>query len=526
MTSGVGSMGGPNRGSAADLILHNARVVTWDAERPVADLVAIKGDRILATGGRHDLARLEGPRTRLLDCGGGTVLPGINDAHCHPLALAVALLSVDCAPEAVADIAGIGDAIRRRAAQTVEGEWIRAANYDEFHLRERRPPTSRDLDQAAPRHPVILMHRTGGRCVLNGLALKRAQITRDTPDPPGGLLHRDPVSGEPTGVIVGRSAQVEAALPPITEDELCRGMRLATEQFLAHGITSLQDVGWNNGLRHWQEWRRLVDGEATPCRVSMLLGIDALEEARGAGLSMGAGDSRLRIGGVKLALDESTGCAAPPQEEVNRLTLLAASAGFGVALHVSDVAMLEGALRAVRYASGQHPAAAGRFRLEHCTVCPPELLLKARSSRAIVVTQPSFLRYMGQPYLEKSTPQQAGWFLPLHSLRRWGVTVALSSDAPLVPCNPWLGIEAAVSRRTETGHVLAGRESVTLLEALEMYTLGGAQAAFEADQKGRIRPGMLADLMVLNRDLSRTEPGDVDGLRVDRCIIGGKVVRD
>lgn len=519
-------MGGANRGASADLILHNARVVTWDAERPYFDLVAIRGDRILATGSRHDLSGLEGPGTRLIDCEGGAVLPGINDAHCHPLALAVALLSVDCAPTAVGDVAGIGDAIRRRAALTAEGEWIRAANYDEFHLHEQRPPTARELDQAAPRHPVILMHRTAGRCVLNSLALQRAGITRDTPDPPGGVVQRDPASGEPTGQIVGRNAQVEAALPPITEDELRRGMVLATAQFLAYGITSLQDTGWNNGLRHWQQWQRLVECGATACRVSMLMGIDALDEMRDAGLSMGVGDSRLRIGGIKLALDESTGCGAPPQEDVNRLTLRAATAGFCVALHVSDVAMLEGALGAIRYASRQHPEACGRFRLEHCTVCPPTLLLRARSSRAIVVTQPSFLRYMGQPYLEQATPEQVGWFLPLRSLRRWGVAVALSSDAPLVPCNPWLGIEAAVSRRTETGQALAIREGVTLLEALEMYTRGGAQASFEADRKGCIRPGMLADLMVLNGDPCRMEPGDARGLQVVRCIIGGKVVRD
>lgn len=519
-------MGGPNRRTAADLILHNARVVTWDAERPFADLVAIKGDRILATGSRHDLARLEGPRTRLVDCEGGAVLPGINDAHCHPLALAVVLLSVDCAPEAVEDIAGIADAIRRRAVHTAEGEWIRAVNYDEFHLRERRSPTARELDQAAPRHPVILMHRTAGHCVLNSLALQRAGITRDTPDLPGGRLERDPVSGEPTGKIVGRNAQVEAALPPIAEDELRRGMKLATGQFLAHGMTSLQDTGWNNRLRHWQEWRCLVECGATVCRVSVLMGTDALDEMHDAGLSMGAGDSRLRIGGIKLALDESTGCGAPPQEDVNRLALRAARAGFGVALHVSDVPMLEGALTAIQYASKQHPEAEGHFRLEHCTVCPPALLLKARSSRAIVVTQPAFLRYMGQPYLEQATPEQADWFVPLRSLRRWGVTVALSSDAPLVPCNPWIGIEAAVSRRTATGQVLGSREGVTLLEALEMYTQGGAQASFEADRKGRICPGMLADLMVLDRDPCRTEPGEIQELRVVRCIIGGKIVHD
>lgn len=514
----------PTAGSAADLILHNARVVTWDAAQPYADLVAIRGERILAIGSRDDLGRFQGPGTRLIDCEGGAVLPGINDAHCHPLALAVALLSVDCAPEAVRDIAGIVAAIQQRVAQTAEDEWIRAAHYDEFHLREKRPPTARELDQAAPRHPVILMHRTAGHCVLNSLGLQRASITRDTPDPPGGTIGRDPVTGEPSGLIIGRNAQVDAALPPICAEELSRGMKLATGQFLAHGITSLQDTGWNNGLRHWQEWRRLIEGGAAVCRVSLLMGIDALDELREAGLSMDAGDSRLRIGGIKLALDESTGCAAPPQEDINRLALRAARAGFSVALHVSDVPMLESSLAAIQYVSRQLPEAGGRFRLEHCTICPPTLLLKARACRAIVVAQPSFLRYMGQPYLEQATPQQAGWFLPLGSLRRWGVRVALSSDAPLVPCNPWIGIDTAMSRRTDSGQTLASREGVTLLEALEMYTHGGAQAAFESDRKGRIGPGLLADLMVLDRDLTRTEPGEIKELRVIRCLIGGKVV--
>lgn len=138
-------------------------------------------------------------------------------------------------------------------------------------------------------------------------------------------------------------------------------MKLATGQFLAHGITSLQDTGWNNGLRHWQEWRRLIECGAAVCRVSVLMGIDALDELPEAGLSMDAGDSRLRIGGIKLALDESTGCAAPPQEDVNRQALRAARAGFSIGLHVSDVPMLEGAIAAIQYVSRQLPEAKGRF---------------------------------------------------------------------------------------------------------------------------------------------------------------------
>lgn len=516
-------MNSPDCENAADLILHNARVITFNPEQPHAELVAIRGNRILATGGKDDLAPFRSAATKLIDCAGGTLIPGFNDAHCHPISLAVSLLSIDCSPAAVRNIAEIQACIRQQAGQTEEGKWLRAAHYDEYHLDEKRPPNRWELDQASPRHPLILVHHTAGNCVLNSIALQLAGITRDTPDPPGGTIHRDPASGEPDGLISGRNAQVERVIPSIGEAALEQGMKLANRVLLSQGITSVQDTGWNNGWRHWQTWQRLIEREATSLRVSMLLGTAFLEDSRTAGLSMGSGGDRLRVGGIKLALDESTGCAHPPQQDINQLALRACRAGYCVAFHVSDIPMLEASLAAIKFVSREFPAAQNRFRLEHCTLCPPGLLLKIKASGAIVVTQPAFLSAMGQQYLEQAAPDQASWFQPSGSFLRWGVKVAFSSDSPLMPSNPLAGICAAVTRKTAAGQSLAPQEGISTLEALQMYTQGGAQASFEAEIKGSIRAGMLADLALFSEDLAQIAPEQLPAARVVRCIVNGKV---
>jgi predicted amidohydrolase YtcJ len=510
--------------TTADLILHNAKVITFDPEQPYAELVAIRGNRILATGDKDDISLFKGAGTTLIDCEGGAIVPGLNDAHCHPLSRAISLLSVDCSPEIVTNISEIQARIRHRAGQTKEGKWVRATGYDEFHLSEKRPPNRWELDQASPQHPAILVHRTAGSCVLNSIALRLAGITKDTPKSSVGIIHRDPETGEPNGLISGRNEQVERAIPPFDEEELEQGMKLVNREYLSQGITSIQDTTWNNGLRHWQTWQRLIDREIVSLRVSMLLGTKSLEESQRMGLSMGSGNSRLRIGGIKLALDESTGCPHPPQEDINQLALHAYNAGFQVAFHVSDIPMLEASLAAIKFISQGVPKAENRFRLEHCVICPPGLLLRLKASQAIVVTQPSFLYYFGQKYRNEVSSHQTNWFQPIGSFKRWGVNIAFSSDSPLVLGNPLIGIYAAVTRKTEAGQKLAPQESISILEALKMYTLGGAYASFEEGVKGSISPGKFADLAVLNDDPTQLAPEQILGLRVTRCIVNGKVM--
>ena len=500
----------------ADLILCNARVITMDAERPYANLVAIRGDRILSTGDKDALSFFKGAGTKVIDCQGGTAIPGFNDAHCHPISHAINLLSLDCTPGEITDIQGIQKLIHQAAKQTKKGRWIRAVNYDEFHLKEKRPPNRYELDLVCPENPVIVVHRTAGNCILNSLALKLTQ-------PFGNTVHRNPENGEPDGLISGRNEQVEKMLPIPDEEEIEKGMKLVNLKYLSLGITSVQDTSWNNKGCHWQTWKKLIDHGIVSQRVTLFLGTEALKESESRGLKTGSGYSRLQVGGIKLALDESTGNPHPPQQEINQMALQAYDAGFRVAFHVSDIPMLEASLAAIKFIRQVAPGSEDSFRLEHCAICPPSLLLRIKATRAIVVTQPSFIYYFGQKYLDDVPSHQTNWFQPIGSFNRWGIKVAFSSDSPLSNSNPLAGIYAAVTRKTEKGQKLAPQEGISLGEALRMYTQGGADASSQNEVLGSISPGKFADLAVLNGDITQTNPEQIPGLKVVLCIINGKV---
>ncbi len=508
----------------ADSIFFNARVVTLDPEVRDGWFVAIKGDTIIGVGSKEDLELFKGRRTKLNDCQGCAILPGFNDAHCHPLSYATTLVQINCSPPEVSSIAEIQNHIRKRAEQTSDGKWLRAANYDEFELVEKRPPTRWELDKAAPDNPVILVHRTGQHCVLNSLALRQVNITRQTPDPPEGTIFRDAETGEPTGLISGRNDTLVKAIPPVDKEDFMRGLKQANQKYLSLGITSLQDTGWDNGLGHWQRVQALIDQRDLTPRYSMLAGTGSLEEFHRLGLSTGSGNDRLRLGGIKIAFDETTGCLHPPQKDMNHQALKVVQAGFQLALHVSDVYMLKASLTAIEFVARKVPNPNSRHRLEHCGVCLPDLLPRLKDSRAIVVCQPSFLYYLGQRYLDEVSPAQIKWIFPFGSYQQNGIKMAFSSDSPFMPCNPLTGIYAAVTRKVINGSTLAINERISLADAIKMYTLWGAYASFEEDLKGSITLGKLADLVILNDDIFRMAPEDIKDIKVKRTIIAGRTV--
>lgn len=508
----------------ADSIFFNAKVITLDPEVADGWFVAIKNDKIIGVGNKSDLELFKGRRTKLVNCEGGTIIPGFNDAHCHLLSYAITLLQVDCSPPEVSSIAEIQKHISKAAQQTPKGKWVRAANYDEFELAEKRPPSRWELDQAAPENPVILVHRTGQHCVLNSLALQRANITRPPPDLPGGTISRDSETGEPTGLISGRNDTLVKAIPPVDKENFMRGLKQANQKYLSLGITSLQDTGWDNGPDHWQRVQALIDQGALTPRYSMLAGTGALEEFHRMGLSTGSGNDRLRLGGIKIALDETTGCLHPPQKDINHQALQAVQAGFQLAMHVSDVHMLKASLTALEFVAREVPNPNSRHRLEHCGVCPPDMLARLKSSRAIVACQPSFLYYLGQRYLDEVSPAQLKWIFPFGSYKQNGIKMAFGSDSPFVPCNPLTGIYAAVTRRVINGSTLAVNERISLLDAIKMYTWGGAYASFEEDLKGSITPAKLADLAILSDDIFQVAPEDIKDIKVKQTIIAGRTV--
>ncbi len=508
----------------ADLVLYNANILTMNPRRPRAGLVAAKDGEIVWVGTSDDLELFKG-RSKLINCEGETVIPGFNDAHIHIMAYASNLLSVDCSPSSVASVSDIQEKIRQQAERTPRGTWIKGTGYNEFYLAEHRHPNRHDLDRAAPCHPVRLSHRSLHACVLNSRGLALAGITVETPDPPGGLIDRELDTGEPSGLLFGMNSYInEQVIPHPSEKEVRRGVKLANRSLLSSGITSVQDATVRNGFEQWRTFLRLKEsGELAP-RVSMMFGLHALADFAERGLYFGYEDTTLRLGAVKFTPDETRGQLNPSQEELNEAVLRAHQAGFQVAIHAIEESTVHAAATALEDCLRRSGKGNPRHRVEHCSVCPPPLLRRLKAVKALVVTQPAFIYYSGERYLSDVADTQLSWLYRTRSFLKNGLKPAASSDCPVVPCNPLVGMYAAVTRKAESGQTLSPEEAISAEQALRMYTLAGAYASFEEQLKGSVEVGKMADLVVLSADPTAVSPEELKGIRVEKTIIGGEVV--
>ncbi|MFC1920428.1 amidohydrolase [Chloroflexota bacterium] len=510
---------------SADLILKNATVITVNPGQPFAGLVAVKGDRIMLVSGNDDLESVKGPDSKVIDCAGKTLVPGFNDAHCHVFSFLRKLLSVDLSPAAVNSIEDIKNAIKCTAENTPGGEWITGTDYNDFQLIEKRHPTRKEIDEVAPNHPVILSHRSLHACVLNSMALSIAGISAETEEPPGGHIDRDLETGEPNGLLLEMLGYIrETVMPDISEAELTRGITLANRHYISQGITSVQDATYVSDYKRWQRYLRFKDEGILKSRVSMMCGIETVKELKEAGLTFGSGDNHLRLGGIKIVPSMIGGQLFPSRQDLDMHVLDAQQAGFQVAIHAIQDKMVEAVINTFEYAKSQSPQKDMRHRIEHCSECPPNLLERLKKLRPVVVTQPPFIHYSGDRYLAMVPEEKLPFLYRFKSLLDCGLTVAAGSDSPIVPDNPLAGIYGAVTRQSETGHILQPEERISASQALSMYTINAACASFEEDIKGSITEGKLADMVLLSDNPVTTPPEQIKDIRAEMTIIGGEVV--
>lgn len=515
---------------SADLILLNLVALTPEcrADGQAADLVAIKDGRILHVGDHSARAALAGPHTRFVDCQGATVIPGFNDAHCHPVAFAMTTRYVDCSPPRVGSIAELIDALRLRAADTRRDNWLRAANCDPATLAERRLPNRRELDRAAPDHPTIVVERDGQHCVLNTRALALCGIDDSTETSDAGTIHRDPVSGRLNGIVSGNHAQVAAALPPLAPDEVEAGLRAADRVFLESGITTLQDTSWSNTPEHWHAMADYKRRGLIGPRVSFCAGADNIRAFAEQGLRTGSAPhglppDMLRLGAAKIALDESTGDPAPPQELLDGVALAAHRAGFQLAFHVPDLTLLHRSLNTLELLADAGLGFPFRVRFEHCPACPNEWMPRLAASGAIVVAQPALLSLVARALHSCAPGPAQPTLLPFRSFLDHHVPLAFGSDAPLVPCAPLEGLKAAVMRCDDADRKVATEEAISVREALRLYTYGGACATGEEDATGALEAGRRADLAVIEGAGSFVSADDLGHAKVVMTLIGGRI---
>ena len=521
----------------ADLLVANGRVLTIAPRQPEAEAVAVRAGRILAVGTLADLRALVGPDTATVDAEGGWVVPAFHDAHLHLLSYARVEAGLDCS--AVGSLAELRRLLAARAAGLPRGHWLRASGYDESRFAERRHPDRHDLDAAVPHHPVRLRHRTQHLDVLNTAALRLVGLEGFIGDRASAARHHWPLAGRSpldccgpvaregsrarstfhgppsSGQLYDAGELLRSRMPRPTEAELGCAVRRACQRLLARGVTTVQDASVTNGAERWELFHRLAAGGGLPLRLFVMPGAAHWRELAGARQPTAG----IRLGPVKLVLNEAVSDPA----EAEAAVAAARAAGYAVALHATSEAELAIALHALRGAGPRDPAAPPD-RVEHGAVIPDAFLEDLRATGVTVVGQPALVYLRGDVYRAEFQPEQHAWLYRSGSLVRLGIPYAASSDAPLTEPLPALALMAASFRRTLSGTVLGPEERLSPRAALAAHTLQPARAVGAAGELGRLRPGALADLAVLDPDVLVGFAPEAAERPVRLTIMDGRVV--
>ena len=510
-----------------DITFSNANIITMDPAFPKAQRVFIQNGKILEVSNNENPMKLNKGKAKVIDCKGKTILPGFIDAHIHFFAFAESLMTLNLEPRhQIRSIPDIQARIQRFSEKLPRGTWIRGRGYNEFYLAEKRHPTRWDLDRATTLHPIKLTHRSGNAYVLNSLALKLVGISKETPDPPEGLIDRDMETGEPTGVLYGMGDILAKAIPPLDRDQIKEGIKLATRELCASGITSIHDASPRNDFNRYKSIKQFKEDNLLKPRITLILGKDGFDEYRRDLFPPEGDENQVSIRGVKIILHETTGQLSPPQTELNDMVLDIHRSGLQAVLHAIEGKTIEAACEAVEYALQRSPRPDHRHRIEHCSVCPPSLAKRIASLGITVVTQPSFIFYNGNRYLRTVPDSNLKHLYPVGTLMKNGVPVVGSSDCPIAPANPLIGIYAAVSRKTDAEETILPQEGIPPMEALRIYTDYAARASFEENIKGSITRGKLADLVVLNGDPTELPADEIKDIEVEMTVLGGEIVWD
>ncbi|BAJ30449.1 MULTISPECIES: amidohydrolase [Kitasatospora] len=531
----------------ADRVWHNGNVVTLDGRDRVVSAVAVKDGRILAVGGDREVLRYADRGTELVDLRGRTVLPGFFDAHSHlPAPGLIDLYWADLSSPpvgGVTDLASLAAALRAKAAGTAPGGWVFGWGYDQTLLRERRHPTAADLDRADADRPIWAQHTNGHMGVANSAALARAGITRDTPDPAGGVIVRD-AAGNPTGLLQETAQGLLTRVQPAwSAQQLSAGAARTSELYAAGGVTSTVVAGGDaatyGALRAWQRAGLVRQ------RALLMLGGDPLAPG-GLPLAEGEGDEWVKVSGYgEVVYDGSiqgwTGYLREPYHTVpeglptdyrgytnyGRDVLLRRVAavyaeGRTARLHANGDAAIDDLLDAYEAAIAAHGPRDHRLRVEHAQTATEDQL---RRMRRLGVTASFFVShtyYWGDQHRDIFLgPERARRISPLRSAHRRGVRYSLHLDTPVVPQRPLDAVWSAVNRLTRSGQVLGPEQRATRLEALRGVTSEAAWQHFEEDVKGTLEPGKYADLVVLGADPLRVPAEEIKDVPVLETVVGG-----
>ncbi|MEH0448547.1 MULTISPECIES: amidohydrolase [unclassified Streptomyces] len=561
--------------SAPSLVLTGGQVLTVDDDFTVTEGLAVRGRDIVAVGSDAEMRALAGPGTLLVELGGRTVLPGINDSHLHGAAYGMTKppFALDVGHPAVGSIADIADAVGRAARAARPGDWIVGLGWDAGYLAEcladpRRFPHRRDLDAVAPDNPVCLTHFSSHLVWVNSAALRRCGVDADSVPPPGGVIDADP-DGRPAGILREAAQElVNVGLPRPTVDQRRRAIQGVVRELHSRGITSYTEPGLGPGgagsffgglsTDNWTAYADLASSGELEARVSVLLlpapmggSADDVRKGLAELRRPESADPRLlNAVGVKIFAD-----GVPPNRtawmnepysggghgalcvhgdtpalrsgELREMIRVAHEAGFQLGVHVTGDRAIDEVVDAFVAANAAVPRPDARHYVIHGDFVGARSLARLAAHGYGVNMNPAIKWTISDLMDEVVGPERSAYQWPVRSAVEAGVRVCASSDAPITEPDWRQGVSAMLLRESKASGRPSGPEQcVPLAEALRAYTAHPARQDFAEEWKGSIEVGKVADLCVLDRPLLDRDPHTVTEAEVDLTVFDGRIVHE
>ncbi|MFD4930241.1 amidohydrolase [Peribacillus butanolivorans] len=528
----------------ADIVFINGEVITVDQKNKVVEAVAVIGNRISAVGSNREVKGFIGEETKVIDLQGKALLPGFIDAHIHLILYGVNQLAVSCKDEHIKSIEDLLNDLKEKASTIPKGEWIRAWGFNETVVKEKRYPTIAELDAISVEHPIIVSRTCSHISVVNSKALEIAKINENSENPTGGIIEKDK-TGRFTGRLIETANMIMTEIASYTESELMKAVKIASEHFVAAGITSIHEAG-AYGPESFRLLQQAVKSKDIRVRIYAMIGSlnnshEFVNKMVEAGVVTGTGDERFKIGPAKLFTDGSStgptiatretyssdpdnfGILYYSEEEIYQVLGQAHKKGYQITVHAQGDRAIEMYLNCVEKALEESPRKDHRHRIEHAGISSPDLQERMKNLELIPIPNPPFPYEFGDIYIQHYG-NRVNHMYAVRDFIDNGIIAAGGSDAPVTDYNPLLGIHVAVNRRSQSGSEIGVAQSISVMEAIKLYTWNGAYASFEEDIKGSIEVGKLADFVVLTDSILKVNPLHIKDLQVESTIIDGEIL--
>jgi len=531
----------------ADLIFTNANIITVTAQGERAEAVAVADGKIIRVGADEQVLLLKGPKTKIIDVGGKTIVPGFNDAHLHPMPIypfESVHTNIDLSPSSVKNMDELIALLKKKARVTPKGLPIHGFGYQDTKLGGH--PTRQQLDKASTEHPIIIRHSSGHITAANSLALQLAGITKNTTNPAGGAFDRES-DGTPNGVCresaagLLRSDKMPRPQPP-TEHEEEAAYQKCFENYLAKGITSITEAG--SSFPRMKTYEKL-QANGLLLRINLLMSESILDQVIEKRVRQGYGNEHLRISGIKTFHGNSlsgrtcwlnepydivneTGkkdyYGIPPkrnQKQLDSLFQKIQDNGLQIACHSNGDREIEMVLSAYEKIQQPRQPKNKRHRVEHCSITNQSILQRLKDDSVIAVFH-SYIYEHGDKMIAYGSRR---WPMmePNRSGIDMGIAVAQHSDSPISAADPMLRIQSLATRTSAEGIEIGLNQRISAEDAIRLWTYGGAYASFEEKIKGTIEEGKLADFVVLSQDPTKADIFKLKDIEVLQTIVGGKV---